>query len=433
MSRELAGLGVSDASRRIREGRLSPVNLLEACLERIGALDSMLSAWIHVDEAGARAAAKERASEAASRRVRGALHGIPVGVKDVFHVAGMPTTAGAGRFAHEWPSEDSTVVARMREAGAIIVGKTATTEFAYMDPALTRNPWNTAHTPGGSSSGSAAAMAARMVPLALGTQTVGSVLRPAGYCGVVGFKPSSGRVPTDGVIPLSWSLDHVGCFVRSVEDAALALGVLAGADRVSPATAPRIGVPRAWVGRAEPEVAAHVTAIAQRLAEAGAEVADVALPESVASIDAAGRSVMAADAAAYHTGRFGTDLSSHRPGIATLVRTGLGQSAVDYVRANRTRDAFRADMRPLFERFTVLLTPVAPGPAPPGLDSTGDPSFCAPWSFIGAPSIALPSGVGTGGLPLAVQLIAGPRRDAELLGAAAWCERTLDFRATPPL
>jgi Asp-tRNA(Asn)/Glu-tRNA(Gln) amidotransferase A subunit family amidase len=344
----------------------------------------------------------------------------------------MPTTAGAGPFAHERPARDSTAVARLREAGAVIVGKTATTEFAYRDPAATRNPWNTAHTPGGSSSGSAAAVAARMVPLALGTQTVGSVVRPAAYCGVVGLKPSYGRVPADGVVPLAWSLDHVGCFTRSVEDAALVLGVLAGAGAAPRGGAPRIGLPAAWVERAEPATAAHVMAVGRRLAAAGAEVAETSLPDAFAAIDAAGREVMAAEAAAYHVDRFGPEPSSHRPGIAALIRTGRALPAIDYVRANRARDAFRSDMRPLFERFTVLLTPAAPGPAPRGLDSTGDPVFCAPWSFIGAPAIALPSGVGEDGLPLAVQLIAGPGRDADLLGAAAWCEGVLDFRAAPP-
>jgi aspartyl-tRNA(Asn)/glutamyl-tRNA(Gln) amidotransferase subunit A len=432
MRRELVELGVAEAARRIGEGRLLPVDLLEACLERIRVLDPALSAWVHLDEAGARAAAKERASEAARGRRRGALHGIPVGVKDIFHVAGMPTTAGAGPFAHERPSRDSTAVARLREAGAVIVGKTATTEFAHRDPAATRNPWNLEHTPGGSSSGSAAAVAVRMVPLALGTQTVGSVLRPAAYCGVVGLKPSYGRIPTEGVIPLSWSLDHVGCFARSVEDAAVTFGVLADGGEVLRAWAPRIGLPSAWVERAEPEMAAHISAIARRLAEAGAEVTDTALPDSLAAIDAAGREVMAAEAAVYHVDRFGPDQCRHRPGIATLIRTGLAQPAVDYVRAHRARDAFRADMRPLFGRFTVLLTPAAPGPAPRGLHGTGDPLFCAPWSFIGTPSIALPSGVGGDGLPLAIQLIAGPGRDADLLGAAAWCERVLDFRAAPP-
>lgn len=422
---------VTEAARRIHQGSLSPVDLVEECLARIRERDPGLEAWVHVDEAGARAIARERAAEATAGKLRGPLHGIPVGVKDIFHVAGMPTTAGAAAFAHETPTEDATAVERLRAAGAVIIGKTATTEFAYMDPAPTRNPWNREHTPGGSSSGSAAAVAARMVPLALGTQTVGSVLRPAAYCGVVGVKPTHGLVPAAGVIPLAWSLDHVGCFARSVRDAALALGVLADrAFRVSLAP-PTVGLPTAWVDRASAEVAAHVRLVAGRLAKGGARVEEMALPPAMERLEEAGRTVLRVEAATYHTDRFGGDLSRHRIGLAELVRSGLAVAGVDYVRANRARLACRAAMAPLLARHQVLLTPVAPAPAPKGLASTGDPSFCAPWSFIGAPSIALPSGVAPAGLPLAVQLVAGPDREEDLLGAAAWCEEVLGFTASP--
>ncbi len=206
---DLSALGVTDTVAQIRAGTLSPVELVEACLERIRVHEARLRAWTYVDEAGARAVARERLAEARAGRLRGPLHGVPVGVKDIFHVAGMPTTAGARPWAHTKPAEDAASVALLRAAGAIILGKTQTTEFAYRDPAPTKNPWKDGHTPGGSSAGSAAAVAARMVPLALGSQTVGSVLRPAAYCGVVGFKGTHGLVPLDGVIPLAWSLDHV--------------------------------------------------------------------------------------------------------------------------------------------------------------------------------------------------------------------------------
>src|SRR3989475_2551724 len=216
---ELAALGVAEARERIGRGTLSPVALVEACLERIGALDATVQAWVHVDAKGALAAA--RLAEHAA--VRGPLHGIPVAVKDIFDVAGLPTTAGAPPFAHRRPDEDAASDALLRAAGAIVLGKTHTTQFAYRDPAPTRNPWNLAPTPGGSSSGSAAAVAARMVPLALGSQTVGSTLRPAAYCGIVGYKGVHGAIATDGVVPLAWSLDHVGVFARSVADLGLAL------------------------------------------------------------------------------------------------------------------------------------------------------------------------------------------------------------------
>ena len=422
---------VTESMTKIREGSLSPVELVEACLARIRAVDGALRAWVHVDERGALAVARARLEEARAGTLRGPLHGIPVGVKDIFHVAGMPTTAGAGPFAHETPAQDAPAVGRLRTAGAVILGKTATTEFAYMDPAETRNPWKLEHTPGGSSSGSAVAVATGMVPLALGTQTVGSVLRPAAYCGVVGIKPTHGLVPTEGVIPLAWSLDHVGCFARSVPEAAQVLGLLAARVLHAVPAPPTVGVPARWVERATPEVVAHVRAVAEQLRKAGARVEEMALPPALDHLEEAGRTVMRVEAALYHTGRFGADLSHHRQGIAELIRSGLAVPGVDYVRANRVRLACRDAMTPVFGRYGVLLTPVAPAPAPLGLASTGDPRFCAPWSFIGVPAISLPSGIAATGLPLAVQLVAGREREAELLGAAAWCEGVLGFTARP--
>src|SRR5262244_3635694 len=300
-STELAALGVSEAADAVRTGAVSPVELVEACLARIGALDGRLLAWAHVDAAGARATARERDAEARAGRLRGPLHGVPVGVKDIFDVVGMPTTGGARTFAHTRPTADAAAVARIRAAGAIVLGKTVTTEFAYRDPAPTRNPWNRGHTPGGSSAGSAAAVAARMAPLALGSQTVGSVLRPAAYCGVVGFKGTHGLVPVAGVIPLAWSLDHVGVLTRSTTDAALAMSVLAGRDLMpSELAAPRLALAPELLERASPEVAAHVAAAADAFARAGATVSKIELPASFRELAAAGHTVLEAEAAAYH-------------------------------------------------------------------------------------------------------------------------------------
>ena len=296
---DLAALGAVDAARHIRDRALSPVALVDALVARIKAVDPRLEAWVHLDEAGARATAATLAAEATAGTIRGPLHGVPVGVKDIFHVAGMPTRAGSGAFAHSVPTADATSVARLRAAGAVVLGKTHTTEFAFRDPAPTRNPWNREHTPGGSSSGSAAAVAARMVPLALGSQTVGSVLRPAAYCGVVGVKPTHGLIPTDGVIPLAWSLDHVGVFARGVADAALLLGVLAArAIEVQAVRAPRLALATELVDRAEPEVAAQLRAAAAAFARAGAIVTDVKLPPSFAGIHEAGQRVLEAEAGA---------------------------------------------------------------------------------------------------------------------------------------
>ena len=430
----MTGLGAGEAAVRIREGNISPVDLVDACLERIGALDGKIRAWAHVDEAGARAAARDRLAEAARGLIRGPLHGVPVGVKDIIHVAGMPTTGGAKSWAHRVPAQDAPVVTRLREAGAIILGKTHTTEFAYRDPAPTRNPWNLEHTPGGSSAGSGAAVAARMVAVALGTQTVGSVLRPAAYCGVVGFKATHGFTPAGDVIPLAWSLDHVGVLTRSVEDAALALGVLAGrALSAAPRGTPTIAVAPELLERAEPETAAHVKAAAEAFARAGARIVDVSLPPSFARLHEVGLIVLQVEAAAYHAADFAVHATEYGEGIRAAIEAGLGRPAVEYVHANRARLAFRDAVMPLLERHDALLTPTAPGPAPAGLASTGDAWFCAPWSSAGVPAITLPSGLAASGLPFAIQLVGAAGRESALLGTAAWCEAVRPFSSAPIL
>jgi Asp-tRNA(Asn)/Glu-tRNA(Gln) amidotransferase A subunit family amidase len=371
---------------------------------------------------------------ARSGRATGALHGVPVGVKDIIDVAGMPTTAGARPWAHRRPATDAPAVARLRAAGAIVLGKTATTEFAYRDPAPTRNPWNPAHTPGGSSAGSAAALGARMVPLALGTQTVGSVLRPAAYCGVVGLKASFGLVPTDGVAPLAWSLDHVGAFTRSVSDAALALGVMAGrAFEVVPPRSPRLALAVELLARCDPEVAANLREAADRFARAGASVVDAKLPASFVEIHGAGMAVLEAEAATAHEESFAIHGDEYGPELHALVERGLRQPAPVYVRGNRARLRFRDDVVAVLADVDALLAPTAPAPAPAGLASTGDASHCAPWTYAGVPALTLPSGLAASGLPLAVQLVAGPGQEGRLLGVAQWCEDVLAFSAAPVL
>ena len=428
----LETLGVAAAAGRIRDGALSPVALVEALLSRIKVLEPRLEAWVHVDEAGARAAAVALEADAKAGRIRGPLHGVPVGVKDIFHVAGLPTRAGSGPFAHSVPTVDATSVARLRAAGAIVLGKTHTTEFAFRDPAPTRNPWTREHTPGGSSSGSAAAVAARMAPLALGSQTVGSVLRPAAYCGVVGLKPTHGLVPADGVLPLAWSLDHVGVFCRSVADAALVLGVLAAraVDIVVP-RAPKLALATELVDRADAGTAAQLRAAAAAFARAGATISEVKLPASFAAIHEAGQRVLEAEAGAYHEPTLAKYRAQYGASIAELADIGLRQSAAIYVRANRARAAFRDDVMPLLSEYDALLSPTAPGPAPAGLKWTGDASLCAPWSSAGTPSISLPSGVDDTGLPQAIQLVAAAGAEGRLLSVAAWCEQILGFRAAP--
>src|SRR5690242_3353625 len=426
---DLTELSVADAGERIATGALAPSALLEASLTRIAKRDEAVRAWASLDEAGARAVARERDEEARAGRARGPLHGIPVAIKDIYHVAGLTTTCGAASAFHVKPTEDAVAVARLRAAGAVVVGKAHTTEFAYFEPGPTRNPWNHAHTPGGSSSGSTAAVAARMVPLALGTQTVGSVLRPAAYCGVVGFKGTHGLVPTDGVVPLAWSLDHVGIFAREVADVALALGVLA-ARPLAPdgALPPRLAVASELLDRATPEVAAQVRAAAARLARAGASVEEVKLPASFVGIHAAGRTVLEVEAAAYHEPLYARHAVEYRPRTRELITTGLARPAVAYVHAQRARRAFRDDVMPLLASYDALLSPTAASTAPEGLAVTGDPWFCAPWSSAGVPALSLPIDVSPQGLPHALQLVGASGHDTMLLAVAAWCERVLDFK-----
>ena len=433
LDREPAFLGAAASARLVRDGTLSPVALVDSCLARIRALDGDLQAWVHVDEVGVRAAARPAEQEVKAGRLRGVLHGIPVGIKDIIHVAKMPTRAGAA-FAHSVPAHDAAVVTRLRAAGAVILGKTHTTQFALRDPAPTRNPWNREHTPGGSSAGSAAAVAARMIPLALGTQTVGSVLRPAAYCGVIGYKGTYGLVPLDGVIPLAWSYDHVGVFGRSIEDAALAFEVLMGESMriAAPSQAPRIALAPELLAVAQPDVAAQVTATAEAFARAGAKVAEIKLPASYAGLHAAGQVVLEAEAAAFHADMFARHAADYAPGIRGTVTAGLAHPATAYIVANRARLLFRTEVMPLLAAHDALLSPVAPSPAPAGLGSTGDPLLCAAWSWAGVPAVTLPSGLSAGRLPHAVQLVQAAGADAHLLSVALWGERVLGFSAEPP-
>jgi len=447
---DLHRLSAAEAAGLIRAGTVTPVDLVDDCLARIERLEPRVKAWVSVDAEAARRVARERLDDIRRGASLGRLHGVPVGIKDIYHVGGFVTAAGAEPFFHERPEADAETVARLRRAGAIVLGKTTTTEFANRDPTETCNPWNLEHTPGGSSSGSAAAVAALMVPLALGSQTVGSTLRPAAYCGIVGFKATYGRVSCAGVIPLAWSFDTVGIFGRSVADVALTLGVLAGYDPEDPASVdlpapdaraaldrpakpPRLAVPRRFIESATPETVAHVDAVAERCRQAGASLHDIELPPSFEGLGEAGQCVVQAEAAAFHADRYPAHAELYKEKFRATLGAGMKGATVDYVRALRQCRRFRRELEGLLARFDALLMPVAPAPAPRGLDSTGDASFCAPWSSAGLPAIALPSGLAADGLPLGVQLVAAPWQEAELLATAHWVEQLLAFHDEPPL
>ena len=443
-------LSVAGAAGAIRGGRLTAAGLMESLLARSAALEPSLSVWVTLDEDLCMSAARRADEEMRRSGPAGPLHGVPVGVKDIYYTSDMKTTSGSPMHADFRPGFDSTAVALLRRGGAIVMGKTVTTEFACADPSPTRNPWNAAHTPGGSSSGSAAGVAARMFPAALGSQTAGSVVRPASYNGVVGMKPTFGLVSRYGVTPVSWSLDTMGFFCRSVEDAALLLSCLSEHDpndgasvpaalRVStdlPAgesAPPRIGTMRGFFyEKAEPEARDATDEAIGKLSAAGAEVEEVVVDSDYDALLAAHRVVMAVEAAAVHERRFRTRADEYGPRVRGLIESGMLAPAVSYVQAQRIREKVRREMLEAVSGFDAVLGPTTPSPAG-DLTTTGNPVFQVPWTSCGFPAITLPCGLSGSGLPLGVQLAAGPLRESRLLSAAAWCERVMGFEAAPPL
>ncbi len=430
-------LTVAEASRLIRDGRLTPIRLLESVLGRIEELEPRVEAWVTLDEEGARASAEALTREAEEGDLRSLVHGIPVGVKDIYFTGGLRTTMGSPIYADYVPTFDAETVRLLREAGAVIPGKTETTEFAYVDPAPTRNPWNLEYTPGGSSSGSAAAVASGMCPSALGSQTGGSVIRPAAFCGVVGMKPTYDLISRRGVYPLSWSLDHVGFFTRTVEDAGIMLGVLTGRATewekpVDEGRAPRFGLLRGFFEeRAHEAVWGGFEEAVERLRDAGADVEEAALPDSFGLVLPAHSVIFASETASIHQSLFGERMEDYRPHIRGLVASGLLVPASAYLKARRFKGRFTGEVEALLSDFDCLLTPASVTPALKGLESTGDASFNSPWSLCGFPSITVPSGLTAESLPVGLQLVAGPYGEGGLLRAAGWCEKVLGFPKDP--
>ena len=447
---ELYELSVVDAAAQIRQGTLSPVALAESLLSRIDAVDGDLQAWVTIDREAVLAAA--RASEAAVARggALGPIHGVPVGLKDIYYTAGMLTACGSKVYADFVPEFDATSVAKIKAAGGIILGKAVTTEFATSDPSPTHNPWNLEHTPGGSSSGSSAAVASRMVPAALGSQTGGSTCRPAAYNGIVGLKPTYGRISRYGVVPVSWSLDHVGILTRTVADAALMLQVLSGEDDNDPGSLrhpvpdfsaqmaeydrpPRIGLVRQYYqDYSTPEIWAHTEAVANQLAEAGAEVEEIGLPDSFARVHSFQRVVMNVDCAAFHEANHSTRAADYGPRIRAGMEMGMLIPTSSYLKAQRMRRQFRADMNEMASKVDVVLTPATPAPAPKDLNTTGDAAYQVPWTAAGLPTVVVPTGLSELGMPMAVQFGGPWAEEGRVLGASQWCERVAGLNQGPP-
>lgn len=431
-------LSAADAARMIADGAVTSEELVSACLARVREADGQVEAWAFLDPEHALSQARAADEHRREGGALGALHGVPVGIKDIMDTADMPTESGTALHAGRTPAHDAAVVALLRAAGAVIMGKTVTTECAAYTPGKTRNPHHPEHTPGGSSSGSAAAVAAGMVPLALGSQTNGSVIRPAAFCGVYGFKPTHGLISRHGILKLSRALDHVGVFARTLEDVALVCEPLVAGDERDPDTRPRARIPFRDIAAAEPPfpplLAFVRTPLWDRVDEDAREafvelqqalegrVVEVDLPaSSLAALDLH-RTIMEADMAASLAAEYEQGRDRLSPALRAQLERGRAVSAFDYQVALARIPLLNEGFEELFQRCDAILTPAAPGTAPRGLQSTGDPSFCTLWTLCGMPAITLPLMRGANGLPLGVQLV-GPRNgDARLLRTARWLD-----------
>ena len=427
-------IGLTEACNLISANRLKPMDLLQTSFDKANEVESVLKAFV------------SRATlESMAKQIKpGPLSGIPIAVKDIINTVDLPTTNGSPIYKDKTPAEDAAIVQKIRSLGGVIFGKSVTTEFAWRNPGPTTNPVNAEHTPGGSSSGSAASVGAGIVPLGLGSQTQGSIIRPAAYCGVVGYKASYGAVSKSGAHALSYSLDHIGFFTRSVDDMAFAFNNLKNSDSSDPeliVIADLVfGVNRELPMLDKPKIALLETPLdhmmsddqkqalhlaAQRLEESGAIVQKLSLPQEYWDAIQAMNLIMEAEAAeihADHSEKVNNLLSIH---IQELVARGLKHSAPAYIAAKFLQKKLRASIGRYFDEFDAFLMAPASGEAPKSLVSTGDPIFCALWSFLGIPSITIPVTKSKNGLPLGMQLIGNYRGDAKLLSVAKFSEFAL--------
>lgn len=426
-----------ETAAELRAGRTTCSAVLETCLGQIDRRESEVRAWVSIDRDGARRRAAQLDEQWNEGQPQGLLHGIPIGIKDIIDIEGLPTVAGYPPWSENIAKANATVVDRLLGHGAVILGKTVTTMFAGFDPPVTRNPWNTAHTPGGSSSGSAAAVGSGMCLGAIGTQTGGSITRPASYCGAAACKPTFGRVDLTGIVPLSSSMDHGGPMAPCVRDVAMLLQALvtpadagppAPADAFvsaldAPLTAPvRIGRLRGFFEfLAEDSMNAALDRAADAWRAAGATVVDIPLPSSFETILNDHKRLISGGAAAFHRERFQAAPETFLPKIRELIEDGLKVSEADLVELRRKQERARLDLVAAIEQIDAAICPATRGPAP-DITTTGDPSFNAPWSFTGLPVVSFPF-ARAGELPLCVQVVGRPFEEASLLRTSAWLER----------
>lgn len=400
----------------------SPRENVQESFRAIDRRESKVHAWAYVGREGALTRVGPTSD------LQGPLRGVPVGVKDIYDTRTMPTGWGSPLYRDRRPETDCAVVERLESLGAVILGKTHTTGFAYFDPGPTRNPYrpnpnDPVRTPGGSSSGSAAAVAAGMVPVAVGSQTMGSVLRPASFCGVTGFMPSYGRVSLEGVLPLVPSLDHVGFFTPTAEDMALLWEAFDGQPRAEPLQGPYAVLDWPPGGQVEPEMAVVLRRTVARLREQGFDIQEVDAPEAFVPLPEATLTVFAKEAAQVHHDRFEQHGRAIGEKLALLVEQGRAVSDDDYQAAKETIAQARQAFEQLSQTYPVTLTPAALGPAPVGLASTGDPAANAPWTALGGPAVSIP--MPTDGPPMGLQLASAPTTDAALLATAQAFEAAL--------
>ena len=421
---------MTEAVVGLRAGRFTCEQLTRDCLACIERLEDKVQAWAWLDPAQALEKARQADRHQRAGQHLGALHGLPIGIKDVFDTRGIFTRLGSTVFTDRVPDKSAQAVAQLEKAGAFVLGKTVTAELAYYSPGKTRNPWNPAHTPGGSSMGSAAAVAAYMVPAAIGTQTNGSVIRPAAFCGVVGFKPSAGLISCTGILEFSRTLDQVGVFARSVEDAALVAGGLldTGFDLKPLFQPPRLAAVRTSVwARAESAQQQQFQRDIEILRQSGAGVEEVELPVLFLRAHDVHRTIMMYEGAralaalqTEHRGQLSNELNG-------LIDEGNTIPEPSYHAALESRARLAGALSDFLRDYDAIVTPPARGEAPATLANTGDPVFCTLWTMCGAPAITVPSGLGPQGLPLGLQIVGALHEDARLLTVAQWCAGKIRF------
>jgi aspartyl-tRNA(Asn)/glutamyl-tRNA(Gln) amidotransferase subunit A len=432
---------IAEAASAMRSGKLTPRELVDQCLAAIGRYEDRLHAWVVVDTESARSQADQLGLEAKVGKYRGMLHGIPIGIKDIIDVAGFPTRAGSPlRDNYPIATTDAPLVTTLRQAGAIILGKTVTVEFACFDPSPTRNPWDVElrHTPGGSSSGSAVAVA--MCFGALGTQTGGSLVRPASYCGIATLKPTFGLLSREGIVPVSYHLDHPGPMARTAGDLEILMQCLLGDSWIkSPlplgegegegiSRPLRLGVLETFfLEEAHPSVRKAIEYTIAKLRKGGAEIKPVQSSIDFADVAAMHRRIMAVEAAEYHREQFAASRDKYGPKITSLLDEGLKVLGVDYVAALAWQREFARRVNGLFGDCDALITPSTDTTAPATLETTGTPKFQAPWSCTGVPVVSIPCGLGDDNMPVGLQIVGRQNQDEALVSIAEWCERNIGF------